>query len=119
MMFQLNEIISFWRPRFHQEATPEKKVTDYKLRITQTREKIECRVNTDALGNLSQFDSPKEMEPYWYLEAVCGEHTLEISMDRFYCTCHSFECSGKGIENKEPCKHLYVLAAWFMGEINA
>ena len=101
-------IINHWRPKFTEDASK------IKERILEVRSKIVCNVNTDSLKNLQQYDDPREMEPYWFIHATSGEHYAEINHNHFYCTCHSFECSAKGLNNKLPCKHLYVLACWGM-----
>ena len=77
-------------------ATPEQQQT-LKDRVLEAETKLRVTVYWEAhrmviLGN-------------------CGSHLSRIGewMD---CSCHAFQCSGSGHENKQPCKHLVVLARW-------
>tara|TARA_R110002153_G_scaffold21172_2_gene70979 strand:- start:677 stop:1021 length:345 start_codon:yes stop_codon:yes gene_type:complete len=104
----INNIVRHWTPDLM--SGDEK----FKERVTAVREMIDPKINSDRLTTLQHFDDPKEMDAYWFIFSKCGEHYSEINNAHYYCSCHSFECSGKGMENKKPCKHLYALATWQM-----
>ena len=67
-------------------------------RVEEVKGKHTCITYTDANKTI-------------YL-SKSGDYTSRICSVWFYCDCASFLYSGKGNENKTPCKHLIALACW-------
>lgn len=102
MTDQINYIVAFWSRKF--KSATEKKQQTFKNNITIVREAMK-------VGLWSPENQWEWFQDNWYIYGEHKEHTFYISQDNSECSCHSYQCSGEGFENKTPCKHLYALAS--------
>ena len=101
---QINHIISFWSRKF-KDASP-KKQDKIKDSVQQLREEMKTKLWTPEGDEWFWFQDA------WYIYGEYKDYKPIIHQDGYECLCHSYQCSAEGIENKIPCKHLYVLACW-------
>ena len=100
---QIQAIISFWRKKF-QDADSDKQEKLKEL-VTVVRE------NMDVGLWYPEEDEWFWYQDNWYIYGEHKEHFFMICQDYVECSCHSYQCSGEGLQNKKPCKHLYALAS--------
>tara|TARA_R110000751_G_scaffold168121_1_gene273951 strand:+ start:3970 stop:4269 length:300 start_codon:yes stop_codon:yes gene_type:complete len=88
----INEIVEHWKQKYISASLAERKILSERIEIVRSIHEVGMLKNNDLFG--------------W-----SGEHYQEIRQADYYCSCTSFGTSAPTGEQKQPCKHLYVLAS--------